>query len=274
MTTIIWPWDHYKPPPNPKAPLKRQSWSHRHQRTLEQSSGQRSVALYVMPGAPGGREWMVDVSCLSPSLLGGAEIVNVIVFFVCAGRSTWSLNPGYLQSDPPSHQRVEPQVNRCTVILHFSLMCTSLYYWHMLCETCCECVRMCRLEAVWSLSLSYSGLCFSLCQEILQEELTWEKKSRKSNKHVRTACVSTACVCSSSTGRNMFLTSFVGGSHQWSAGCVNKAHLIPNFLPVGELLRCDVFLHLNPNRHFTACVYQMQPRWTIKSCMRCKPSYL
>lgn len=46
-----------------------------------------------------------------------------------------------------------------------------------------------------------------------------------------------------------FLTCFVGGSHQWSAGCVDKAHFIPNFLPVGKLLWSDVFIHLNPNTH-------------------------
>lgn len=57
-------------------------------------------------------------------------------------------------------------------------------------------------------SFCYSG--FFLVQQILQEELA----------------------------------RFVGGSHQWSAGCVNETHIIPNFLPIGKPLWSDVFFHL------------------------------
>lgn len=62
-------------------------------------------------------------------------------------------------------------------------------------------------------------------------------------------------------GWSVFLTCFVGGSHQRSAGYINEAHIIPNFLPVGEPLRSDVFLHLNPNTRclsvhsFTKCAF-------------------
>lgn len=98
-TTIISSWDHYKtPPPTPKknkpaAPLKHQSWSHRHQRTLKQSSGQRSEALYVMPGAPEGREWTVDVSCPSPlPPLGYRDRTCNRFLFVCRQE--------YMESEP------------------------------------------------------------------------------------------------------------------------------------------------------------------------------
>lgn len=71
--------------------------------------------------------------------------------------------------------------------------------------------------------------------------------------------LSTTCACSNCTGWRVFLTRFVGGSHQWSAGCVNEAHLIPNFLPVGKLLWSDVFLHLKPKRTFHS----------VRSCTKC-----
>lgn len=56
----------------------------------------------------------------------------------------------------------------------------------------------------------------------------------------------------------MFLTCFVRGSHQWTTGCVNKAHIIPNFLPVRKLLWSDVFLHLKAKHTLSQCALRHQ----------------
>ena len=56
----------------------------------------------------------------------------------------------------------------------------------------------------------------------------------------------------------MFLTCFVRGSHQWTTGCVNEAHIIPNFLPVCKLLWSDVFLHLKATHTLSQCAFRHQ----------------
>lgn len=75
------------------------------------------------------------------------------------------------------------------------------------------------------------------------------------------------------------LTCFVGGSHQWSAGCVGEAHITANFFPVGKPLWSDIFLHLNPKDTHrvrvnvsvasSTAVGVFTFRWRLVGCMYC-----
>lgn len=50
---------------------------------------------------------------------------------------------------------------------------------------------------------------------------------------------------------HIIVTCFVRGTHKRAAGCVDKSHLLANFLPVCKLFRSNIFFHLQTDKHIS-----------------------